>query len=76
MEEEGKTVSDTIYMSDLESPYQNVLIEEDCTLGKTTLFTFAEEPISMHIDGMTSYYRCDEKQSAEEQLILPVMYRR
>ena len=65
---DGTITGNTTYVADPESPYHNIIMTKDSISGKTSLFTFAKEAVSVETSGRISYYRTDEKQSITEIL--------
>ncbi len=52
----GSVTSNTIYVLDGESSYNDIIMAKDSVSGKTSIFTFSDEVISVEISGNISYY--------------------
>ena len=66
----GKTTSDTSYIVDPESSYYDIIMVKDSVSGKTSVFTFGKDAVSVETSGRISYYRTDEIHSVSEILTL------
>ena len=64
----GSVTSNTIYVLDGESSYNDIIMAKDSVSGKTSIFTFSDEVISVETSGNISYYRTDEKNSVTDIL--------
>ena len=64
----GSVTSNTTYVVDRESSYNDIIMAKDSVSGKTFIFTFSDEVISVETSGNISYYRNDEKHSVTDIL--------
>ena len=64
----GSVTSNTTYVVDRESSYNDIIMAKDSVSGKTSIFTFSDEVISVETSGNISYYRTDEKNSVTDIL--------
>ena len=64
----GSITSNTTYVVDGESSYNDIIMAKDSVSGKTSIFTFSDEVISVETSGNISYYRTDEKHSVTDIL--------
>ncbi len=64
----GSVISNTSYVVDTMTTYQNIVMAKDTVTGKVSAFTFVNEQVSVETDGKISYYRNDEKNSVTEIL--------
>ncbi len=64
----GSITSNTTYVVDGESSYNDIIMGKDSVSGKTSIFTFSDEVISVETSGNISYYRNDEKHSVTDIL--------
>ena len=64
----GSITSNTTYVVDGESSYNDIIMGKDSVSGKTSIFTFSDEVISVETSGNISYYRTDEKNSVTDIL--------
>jgi YD repeat-containing protein len=68
VESNGSVTSNTTYVVDPESAYNDIIMAKDSVTGKTSVFTFSDEVISVETSGNISYYRTDEKHSVTDIL--------
>ncbi|SHM88022.1 RHS repeat-associated core domain-containing protein [Anaerosporobacter mobilis DSM 15930] len=64
----GSVTSNTTYVVDEESSNNDIIMAKDSVGGKTSIFTFSDEVISVETSGNISYYRNDEKHSVADIL--------
>ena len=64
----GSVTINTTYVVDGESAYNDIIMAKDSISGKTSVFTFSDEVISVETSGNISYYRNDEKHSVTDIL--------
>ena len=64
----GSVTSNTTYVVDGESSYNDIIMAKDSVSGKISIFTFSDEVISVETSGNISYYRTDEKNSVTDIL--------
>ena len=64
----GSLTSNTTYVLDGESSYNDIIMAKYSVNGKTQVFTISDEVISVEISGNTNYYRTDEKHSVTDIL--------
>ena len=64
----GSVTSNTTYVVDGESSYNDIIMAKDSISEKTSIFTFPDEVISVETSGNISYYRTDEKNSVTDSL--------
>ena len=64
----GSITSNITYVVDVESSYNDIIMAKDSVSGKTSIFTFSDEVISVETSGNISYYRTDEKHSVTDIL--------
>ena len=64
----SSVISNTSYVVDTMTTYQNIIMAKDTVNGKISAFTFGNEQVSVETDGKISYYRNDEKNSVTEIL--------
>jgi RHS repeat-associated protein len=62
----GSVTSNTTYVLDPESAYNDIIMAKESVTGKNSLFTFSDEVISVETSGNISYYRTDEKHSVTD----------
>lgn len=61
LETNGSVTSNTTYVVDPESSYNDIIMAKDIVSGKSSVFTLSDEVISVETDGDISYYINDEK---------------
>jgi RHS repeat-associated protein len=64
----GTVTSNTTYVVDQESAYNDIIMAYDSVKGTTSVFTFTDEVISVETSGNISYYKTDEKHSVTDIL--------
>jgi len=64
----GSITSNITYVVDGESSYNDIIMAKDSVSGKTSIYTFSNEVISVEASGNISYYRTNEKNSVTDIL--------
>ena len=64
----GSVTSNTTYVVDGESSYNDIIMAKNSVSGKTSIFTFSDEVISVETSGNISYYKTDDKNSVTDIL--------
>ena len=68
VDKDGRITSNTTYVVDQESAYNDIIMAKDSVKGTTSVFTFSDEVISVETSGNISYYKTDEKHSVTDIL--------
>ncbi|WP_310605497.1 cellulose binding domain-containing protein [Anaerosporobacter sp.] len=68
VEKAGMATSNITYVIDPKSTYGNIIMTKNSITGKTSVFTFSDEVISVETSGEISYYKTDEKHSVTDIL--------
>ena len=68
VDKDGNITSNTTYIIDQESAYNDIIMAYDSVKGTTSVFTFSDEVISVETSGSISYYKTDEKHSVTDIL--------